>query len=73
MTSCARCSNPATAVMRFAYASAQIWIDDLDGVVEPGSGYHFCDRHASTMTPPVGWALEDRRSPTMSLFAVDVA
>ena len=72
-TRCARCRNQATAVMRFEYATAQIWIDDLDGVVDPGSGYCFCDHHASVMTAPVSWSLQDRRSPMMSLFAVDVA
>lgn len=59
--------------MRFEYGTARVWLDDLDGVVDPGSGYCFCDGHASSMTAPVGWSLEDRRSPMMPLFAVDVA
>ena len=59
--------------MRFQYASAQIWLDDLDGIIDPGSGYAMCDGHASALTAPVGWLIADRRSPMMSLFSVEVA
>ena len=45
----------------------------LDGIIDPGSGYAMCDAHASALTAPVGWVIEDRRSPMMSLFAVVVA
>lgn len=72
-TRCTRCPEPAAAVMRFEYATARVWIDDLDGIVDPGSGYRLCAGHASGMTAPVGWDLADRRSPMMSLFSVDVA
>ncbi len=71
-TRCARCSTTATALMRFDYAAASIWIDDHDGVVERYA-YPFCDGHAASLTPPVGWSLHDRRSPMQSLFSVDVA
>lgn len=69
---CSRCSQPATALMRFEYAGARIWIDDLEDGTDR-SAYPFCDRHAASMSPPVGWSLDDRRSPMLSLFAVDVA
>jgi hypothetical protein len=71
-TRCTRCQNQATALMRFEYAHARIWIDDLDGPTDV-SAYPFCDRHAATMTAPVGWSLDDRRSPMQSLFSMDVA
>ena len=69
---CTRCYSPAQGMMRFEYATAHIWIDDLVGLVDPGSGYPMCVRHAAGMTAPVGWELTDRRVPVRSLFAVDV-
>lgn len=69
---CSRCSTTATALMRFDYAAARIWIDDQDGGADRFA-YPFCDGHAASMTAPVGWSLDDRRSSMRSLFAVDVA
>ena len=71
-TRCTRCTSLATALMRFEYAGARIWLDDFDASTDV-SAYPFCDRHASSMTPPVGWSLDDRRSPMQTLFSADVA
>lgn len=67
MTSCARCSRPATVQMRFDYAMAEIWLDDFHGRVGPG-GYAMCDPHADRVTPPIGWGITDRRDPVRPLF-----
>lgn len=70
---CCRCASPATAVMSFEYATARIWLDDAGDDVAPGAGYAMCERHAGAMNGPVGWTVDDRRSPMRRLFAVDVA
>jgi hypothetical protein len=38
----------------------------LSGSREPHA-YDLCDRHASRITPPTGWRLEDRRRPLTAL------
>jgi hypothetical protein len=59
--------------MRFSYDDQQVWLLDTDGAPLSG-GYAMCDRHADRFTPPVGWLLEDHRSPVRPLFlALEVA
>jgi hypothetical protein len=60
--------------MSFDYAARDIWIDDPVGSFDPSRGYPLCDAHADRMTPPLGWALTDRRGRVRPLFiALEVA
>ena len=65
---CARptCGAPAAASLTYRYASRTVWIDNLDEEREP-SAYDLCANHAAKLKVPVGWALEDRRTPIIPL------
>lgn len=60
------CTESATVTLTFQYASSLVWLDQLSGSREPHA-YDLCDRHASRITPPTGWRLEDRRRPLTAL------
>ena len=60
--SCARpgCSQSADATLSYDYANRTAWLHRLS--TEPHPMMHdLCDRHASTLTVPQGWRLDDRR------------
>ena len=44
-----------------------VWLDPLDPERGVGAGV-LCARHADTLTPPRGWHLQDRRTPTPRLW-----
>ena len=46
--------------MSYAYADGIVWVDDLDPEPHPMT-HDLCDDHASSITPPRGWELRDRR------------
>ena len=54
--------------MSYDYTNGEVWIDDHVGPIEPLTGYAFCERHATRLTPPMGWVLTDRRAPVRPLF-----
>src|SRR5580704_12969871 len=59
---CARfgCSAVAVATFTFDSASRTVWLDaPVDGNARAGE---LCARHATSLTPPRGWKLEDRRA-----------
>jgi hypothetical protein len=66
--SCAKCPNPAAALMAFDYERAEVWIEELVDAPDPGQGYALCGPCADKMTPPLAWRLSDRRN-TSRLFA----
>jgi len=58
---CARsgCNAIAVATYTFDAIARTVWLDTpLEGNARAGE---LCDRHARTLTPPLGWQLEDRR------------
>jgi hypothetical protein len=65
---CARptCGAPAAATLTYHYASRTVWLDNLDEEREP-SAYDLCSGHAARLTVPVGWALDDRRTPIIPI------
>ena len=65
---CARptCGAPAAATLTYQYGSRSVWLDNLDEELEP-SAYDLCSGHAARLSVPVGWALEDRRTPIIQL------
>lgn len=65
---CARptCGARAAATLTYHYGSRTVWLDNLDEEREP-SAYDLCMGHAARMRVPVGWALEDRRTPIIQL------
>ena len=65
---CIRCGGPSGIVMSYHYGDRTVWLDDLTEPVDPGSGYPMCEEHAQRFTPPMGWKLEDRRTPVRPLF-----
>lgn len=70
---CARCGAPAGAMMSFSYGDRSIWMEDLVVSIDPGAAYALCTRHADQMSPPVGWALSDRRSRRPLFAPLEVA
>jgi hypothetical protein len=65
---CARpmCDGSAAATLTYHYGSRTAWVDNLDEEAEPHS-YDLCARHAARVNVPVGWALDDRRTPIIPL------
>lgn len=59
--------------MSYNYTAGEVWIDDHPELVEPGTGYTMCERHADKISPPLGWVLTDRRSPVRLVVTVEVA
>jgi len=59
---CARpgCSEQSVATLTYDYRGRAVWLDRLS--VEPHPMTHdLCDRHASNLSVPRGWGLQDRR------------
>lgn len=65
---CARsgCGGSAAATLMYHYGTRIVWIDNLDEDIDPNA-YDLCGRHAQRVTVPVGWVLEDRRTPIIQL------
>jgi hypothetical protein len=55
------CAEPAVATLTYQYQGGAVWIDDLTPEREP-YGYDLCERHASRISVPHGWRLDDRRT-----------
>lgn len=62
MRQCSRptCADPAAATLTYHYAKGVAWLDELTVDRDPHS-YDLCWRHASRVSVPHGWRLEDRR------------
>ena len=60
------CGAPAAATLGYHYASRLVWIDSLDEHPIYGE-QDLCSLHADRMVVPVGWALDDRRTPIIQL------
>ena len=60
------CGASAAATLTYHYGSRTAWIDNLDEEPDP-HGYDLCERHAARVNVPVGWALDDRRTPIIPL------
>jgi hypothetical protein len=70
---CARpgCSQPATCTFSYDYASRTVWLYDL---AEHDLGrYDMCLPHGDGLKAPIGWALDDRRSPILALRRDNIA
>lgn len=70
---CARCGAPSGALMVFDYEARSVWLEDLDGDVQPGAGHALCADHANRLTPPLGWTLTDRRTLSRLFAPLSVA
>lgn len=71
---CARpgCGQPATALLRYDYATATVWLDVV--VDDPrATTLGMCAVHADTLRVPLGWTCEDRRDSTPRLFRPPIA
>ena len=56
------CPREAVASCGFDYSTRKAWIAPLHPDPHPSS-YDLCDGHASALTPPRGWSLDDLREP----------
>ena len=68
-----QCGVPAAARVTFDALSCFVWIDPFDDggpldVGARGAGV-LCTRHADTLVPPRGWAVQDRRGPEPRLWS----
>lgn len=65
---CARpgCGAPAAAALSYDYASRTVWLDSLDDEPDPAAA-DMCATHAANLRVPLGWALEDNRTPIIQL------
>lgn len=64
MRTCSKtgCARPAIATCSFNYQQRQLWLTPLHDLREPGS-IELCAEHVGRFVPPLGWALDDLRSP----------
>lgn len=62
------CGGAAAAGLTYQYASRIAWLDSLDAEDDPNV-MDLCSTHADSLKVPVGWALEDRRTPIIPLRA----
>ncbi len=63
------CADRAEATLTYHYGQSQVWLDDLAPEREPHS-YDICGRHATRLSVPHGWRLDDRRPRRVTLIAV---
>jgi len=54
--------------MVFEYAAGRIELFELPRDGDGYGGYAMCDRHAGSLTAPVGWSLQDSRTTALTLF-----
>ena len=66
---CARpaCGRPATATLTYDYATRTVWLRELGGPEEAAHHSDLCLPHADRLRVPMGWALDDRRTPVIPL------
>jgi Protein of unknown function (DUF3499) len=55
------CAEAGSATLTYQYAKGIVWVDELSIERDP-HGYDLCERHASRISVPHGWRMEDRRS-----------
>jgi hypothetical protein len=55
--------------LSYHYAVGHAWLDDLAPERDP-HGYDLCVRHATRVTVPHGWSLDDRRALRAPLEAL---
>ena len=63
MRSCVKtgCRWPAAATLSYRYASAEVWLSDLQD--DHPATHDLCPHHADSLSVPRGWSLVDRRQP----------
>jgi hypothetical protein len=54
------CRTSASATLTYDYAGRTAWVEHLNDEAHP-MRYDLCADHASALTVPVGWAMQDRR------------
>jgi hypothetical protein len=59
------CGSSIAAVLGYDYASRTAWLEPAHA---PG-GWGLCITHADTLRVPLGWALDDRRTPKLERIA----
>jgi hypothetical protein len=59
------CTGTVAAVLGYDYSNRTAWLDlpSVEG------GWALCDQHAESQNVPLGWALVDRRKPTLYVAA----
>ncbi|MBA2338341.1 MAG: DUF3499 family protein [Acidimicrobiia bacterium] len=61
MKRCAKCPDPAGALMWFSYRERTAWLRDLDASFDRFVDYPLCRTHGDRFAPPSGWRLNDDR------------
>jgi uncharacterized protein DUF3499 len=66
---CARpgCGDPSRAIMTYEYASRTVWLHSPGDEPDPTAAWGLCASHSDNLRVPMGWALEDRRTPIIQL------
>lgn len=61
------CGEPASAIMTYEYASRTVWLHSPGDEPDPTAAWALCSQHADNFRVPMGWALEDCRTPIIPL------
>ena len=64
--SCSRptCSDSAATTLSYDYPARTVWLDHLTSEAHPMT-HDMCLVHADGLVVPLGWTLEDRRTPLL--------
>lgn len=63
------CSEPAEVTLTYHYGRSKVWLDELIAEREPHA-YDMCLSHATRLSVPHGWHIDDRRGGRPTLIAV---
>ncbi|MBG7605101.1 MAG: DUF3499 family protein [Actinobacteria bacterium] len=63
------CSERAEVTLTYHYGQSRVWLDELIVEREPHA-YDMCLNHASRLSVPHGWHIDDRRRGHPTLIAV---
>ena len=59
------CGRPVAAILSYDYANRVAWLDQP--TTDDVPGWALCGAHAGRQRVPVGWELQDRRPPSLSV------
>ena len=59
------CGGSIAAVLGYDYASRSAWLEQP----HDDGGWGLCSTHADNLRVPLGWALDDRRTPKLERIA----
>ena len=64
------CGESANATLVYDYGARVVWLGELDSDGDGPRIWGVCSTHADNLKVPVGWTLDDRRVPRISIRSI---